>query len=97
MSQINCSCSCKCHEPTFSVRKVGGGWRHYQWTRIRKHVRLMGGDVVDRYEMFPLEIEHVGVGGVLLVDVGRRLVVDVSVSNPNWSRVERVVDLVDGR
>jgi hypothetical protein len=60
-------------------------------------VRLRGGDVVDRYELWPLTMDHVGPGGVLVVDVGRRLVVEVSVSNPNWSIRDCFVDVgVDG-
>jgi hypothetical protein len=56
-------------------------------------VKLRGGDVVDRYELWPLTMDHVASGGVLVVDVGRRLVVDVSVSNPNWSLIDHVVDV----
>jgi hypothetical protein len=55
-------------------------------------VRLASGDVVDRYELGPLTIDHVGDGGVWAVDVGRRYVLDVSVSNKNWSRVGYIVD-----
>ena len=65
----------------------------FPWTWVRLHVRLPGGDVVDRYELWPLGPEHVGVGGIMPCDVGRRLVEDYSVSNKNWTKVVHITDL----
>jgi len=99
MLNVNVKSSC----PTCGGRSIGfcvwkaGKIVHYPWTRARYGVRLRGGDVVDRYELWPLTMDHVFPGGVSVVDVGRRLVVDVSVSNPSWSISDHVVDVgVDG-
>jgi hypothetical protein len=68
-------------------------WQRLPWTRVRMNVRLKGGDLVHRYEIFPIEQKHIGVGGLLQADMGRSFVLDVSVSNPNWEQVGYVVDL----
>lgn len=65
----------------------------FPWTRVSLNIRILRGEVVDRYELWPLGPEHIGIGGILRSDVGRRLVVEYSVSNKSWIMVDRIVDL----
>lgn len=76
----------------FRVWKGSRRWITFPWTRVRKSLLLRSGAVVDRYELGPLTMAHVGVGGALDIDVGRRFVLDVSVNNKNWSQVGYIVD-----
>jgi len=77
----------------FVVRRPGQKPMVYPWTRVRLNLRLVGGDVVDRYELWPIEREHVGVDKVMAIDVGRKYVLDISVSNRNWSMIDYITDV----
>lgn len=83
-------------DEVFRVHK-NDKWICHPWTRIRRNLLLRGGDRVNRYELWPITRDHVGVGGMLEIDVGRKLVMDVSISNPNWTSISHVVDLVAER
>jgi hypothetical protein len=70
----------------------------FPWTRVRRGVRLASsGELVDVYELGPLTREHVGPGGVLSTDVGRRLVRHYALSNKNWTMVSYIVDEEAGK
>jgi len=77
----------------FVVRKLNAAAFIFPWTRSRLHIRLENGGVVDRYELWPIGPEHLGATGLSFTDIGRRLVVDYSVTDRNWTKVEHVEDV----